>query len=196
MLVCSSFSNQVSENSCWSCGLAFQSKHDLQNHLHDVIDFNAITPLWDDDRYLKPFMQDDSLLYNFGEFDEGEDEQPSIMDEDIVRDLKNALETNGVDQDAVKKLVVDDRADDVFKRKETASVSDEHSNLPSSSDKKLVNGKDSRVCVSSIDKDQEEGSLMGNPHNHIATHIKKVNESYFGSYSSFGIHREMLSDKV
>ncbi|XP_058782575.1 probable protein arginine N-methyltransferase 3 [Vicia villosa] len=188
--------SKVSENSCWSCGLAFQSKQDLRNHLHDVIDFNAIKPLWDDDRYLKPFMQDDALLYNFGEFDEGEDEQTSIMDEDLVRDLKNALETNGVDQDAVKNLVVDDRADDVFKRKETASVSDERSNSPSSSDKKLVNGKDSRGCVSSIDKDPEEGSLMGNPHNHIATHIKKVNESYFGSYSSFGIHREMLSDKA
>ncbi|CAI8595971.1 unnamed protein product [Vicia faba] len=169
--------SKVSENSCWSCGLAFQSKHDLQNHLHDVIDFNAIKPLWHDDRYLKPFMQDDSLLYNFGEFEEGEDEQTSIMDEDLVSELKYALETNSVDQDA---------------------FSDEHSNLPSSSAKELVNGKDSRVCMSlsSIDKDREEGSLMDNPHNHIATHIKKVNESYFGSYSSFGIHREMLSDKA
>ncbi|KAI5410918.1 hypothetical protein KIW84_056167 [Lathyrus oleraceus] len=188
--------SKVAESKCWSCGLACQSKDDLQNHLHDVIDFNTITPLWDDDRYLKPFMQDDSLLYNFGDFEEGEDEQTSIMDEDLVTDLKNALETKGVDQDTVKNLVVNDHAYDDCRRKETAFVSDEHSNLPSSSAKELVNGKDSRGCVSSIDKDPEEGSLMGNPPSHIAKHIKKVNESYFGSYSSFGIHREMLSDKA
>ncbi|MCH98144.1 putative arginine N-methyltransferase, partial [Trifolium medium] len=113
----------VAESRCWSCGLACQSKHDLQNHLHDVTDFNSIKPLWDDDRYLKPFMQDDSLLYNFGEFEEVEDEQTSVMDEDLVRDLKNAI--YGDDQDAVKKLVVN----------ETASVSYDHSSLPSSSDK-------------------------------------------------------------
>ncbi|WJX36641.1 Protein arginine N-methyltransferase 3 [Trifolium repens] len=176
--------SQVAESRCWSCGLACQSKHDLQNHLHDVTDFSSIKPLWDDDRYLKPFMQDDSLLYNFGEFEEGEDEQTSVMDEDLVRDLKNAI--YGDDQDALKKLVVN----------ETASVSDDQSSSPSSSDKELVNGKDSRGCILSIDKDPEEGSLMGNPQNHIVTHIRKVNESYFGSYSSFGIHREMLSDKA
>ena len=178
------FYNQVAESRCWSCGLACQSKHDLQNHLHDVTDFNVIKPLWDDDKYLKPFMQDDSLLYNFGEFEEGEDEETSTMDEDLVRDLKDAI--YGDNQDAVKKLAVND----------DAYVSDNHSSLASSSDKELVNGKDSRGCVSSIDKNPEEGSLIGNPPNHIATHIRKVNESYFGSYSSFGIHREMLSDKV
>lgn len=174
----------MAESRCWSCGLACQSKHDLQNHLHDVTDFNGIKPLWDDDKYLKPFMQDDSLLYNFGEFEEGEDEETSTMDEDLVRDLKDAI--YGDNQDAVKKLVVND----------DAYVSDDRSSLPSSSDKELVNGKDSRGSISSIDKNPEEGSLISNPQNHIATHIRKVNESYFGSYSSFGIHREMLSDKA
>nr|AFK34241.1 unknown [Lotus japonicus] len=37
---------------------------------------------------------------------------------------------------------------------------------------------------------------MANSQNHIAKRIKKVNENYFGAYSLFGIHREMLSDKV
>lgn len=185
-------SNQVAESRCWSCGLSCQSKHDLQNHLHDVIDFNGIKPLWDDDRYLKPFMQDDSLLCNFGEYEEVEDEQISITDEDLLRELKNIKEAYGDDLDAVKSLV----ANGFFRRNEATSVSDDHSNHASSSDKELINGKGSRSCVSLIGKEPEEGSLMGNPQNHIAKHIKKVNESYFGSYSSFGIHREMLSDKV
>lgn len=29
-----------------------------------------------------------------------------------------------------------------------------------------------------------------------ASEIKIVNKNYFGLYSSFGIHREMISDKV
>lgn len=180
------FFYQVAESRCWSCGLTCQSNRDLQNHLHDVIDFNDIKPLWDDDRYLKPFMQDDSLLYSFAEDEEGEDEQISLIDEDLMRDLKNTEEIYGDGQNSVENAVVNDDACDVSSRKETASVSD----------KELINGKGSRGCVSSIDKDPEEGYLMANSRNHIAKHIKKANESYFGSYSSFGIHREMLSDKV
>lgn len=186
----------MAENRCWNCGSACQSKHDLLNHLHDVADFNDIKRLWDDDGYLKPFMQDDSLLYSFDEYEDGEDEQISPMDEDLVRDLKNAGEISFDDQDAMKNLAVNDDPYEVCRRKETASVLDDHSNLASSSDKELINGKGSRGCVASIDKDPEEGYLMANSHIHIAKHIKKVNEGYFGSYSSFGIHREMLSDKV
>lgn len=29
-----------------------------------------------------------------------------------------------------------------------------------------------------------------------SNNVKIVNEDYFGSYSSFGIHREMISDKA
>ncbi|XP_061351154.1 probable protein arginine N-methyltransferase 3 isoform X2 [Gastrolobium bilobum] len=179
--------SQVAESRCWSCGLTCQSNNDLQNHLHDVIDFNDVKTLWDDDRYLKPFILDDSLLYSFGEYEEDEDEQIALIDEDeqialidedLIRDLKDTEETFFVDQNA-----------------ETASVSDDHMKWASSSDKELISGKDSRGCVSSI-KDPEEGRLMANSQNHIAKHIKVVNENYFGSYSSFGIHREMLSDKV
>lgn len=32
--------------------------------------------------------------------------------------------------------------------------------------------------------------------NRLAKDVKIVNEDYFGSYSSFGIHREMLGDKA
>ncbi|KAG4989148.1 hypothetical protein JHK85_032131 [Glycine max] len=174
----------VAENRCWSCGLTCQSNRDLQNHLHDLVDFNEIKTLWNDDRYLIPFMEDDSLLYSFGDCDEeGEDEQITPIDEDLIKDLMNIEESIHDDQDVVNKMVVDDD------KHEIASVSNDHLNKASSS-KELINGKD--LCC---DKDPE-GHLMVNSQNHIAKHIKKINESYFGSYSSFGIHREMLSDKV
>lgn len=178
----------MAESRCWSCGLTCSSNQDLQNHLHDVIDLNDIKTLWDDDKYLKPFMQDDSLLYSFDEYEEGEDEEFTAIDDDLMRDLKNSDVTFSDYEDAVKEVVVNNDVYDACRTKETASIS--------SSDKELINGKDSRGFVSSIDKDPEEVHLMANSQNHIAKHIKKVNESYFGSYSSFGIHREMLSDKV
>ncbi|KAG2372505.1 protein arginine N-methyltransferase [Vigna angularis] len=106
-------------------------------------------------KYLIPFLQDDSLLYSFGECDEE----------------------------------VDDGKCD-------ASFSIDHLNRDSSSKRELINGKDSVGHALCSDKDPKKGPLIANSQNHIAKHIKKVNESYFGSYSSFGIHREMLSDKV
>ncbi|BAT93360.1 hypothetical protein LR48_Vigan05g005100 [Vigna angularis] len=182
--------SQVSENKCWSCGLTCLCKRDLQNHLHDVIDFNEIKTLWNDDRYLIPFLQDDSLLYSFGECDEeGEDEQITPIDEDLIKDLMNIDERISDDHDSTEKFLVDDGKCD-------ASFSIDHLNRDSSSKRELINGKDSVGHALCSDKDPKKGPLIANSQNHIAKHIKKVNESYFGSYSSFGIHREMLSDKV
>lgn len=148
---------------------------------------------WDDDRYLKPFILDDSLLYSFVDYEEGEDEQITPIDEDLMRDLKNSICDV---QNDLKKVVVIDDVYDACSSKKTASVPDDHLNLASSSDKELLNGNESRAHVSSIYNAREEGHLMASSQNHIAKHIKKINESYFGSYSSYGIHREMLSDKV
>lgn len=169
----------MAENKCWNCGLTFQCKRDLQNHLHDVVDFNEIKTLWNDDKYLIPFMQDDSLLYSFGECDEeGEDEQITPIDEDLIKDLMNIDERIPVDHDSEEKVLVD------------------HLNRDSSSKGELINGKDPMGHALCSVKDPKRGPFVANSQNNIAKHIKKVNESYFGSYSSFGIHREMLSDKV
>ncbi|XP_027342368.1 probable protein arginine N-methyltransferase 3 [Abrus precatorius] len=190
--------SQVAERRCWSCGLTCQSNNDLQNHLHDVTNFNDIKKaLWDDDRYLKPFMQDDSLLYSFGECgEEGEDEQITPMDEDLLRDLMITEETFRDDQSVAIKVGVNGGEYDACRRMETASASNDCLNWASPSNKELSNGKDSSGNVSCSDRDPEEGYSMAYSQNHIAKHIMKVNENYFGSYSSFGIHREMLSDKA
>ncbi|CAL0326269.1 unnamed protein product [Lupinus luteus] len=187
--------SQVAERRCWSCGLTCKSNQDLQNHLHDVINFNNIKTLLDDDRYLKPFIQDDSLLYSFDEHEESEDEQITAIDDDLMRDLKNSADAFSDNQNAVKEVVANNDLYDAPITEGPASISDDHLSFASLSGKEHNNGKDSRGFVSSIDKDSER-HLMAHSQNHIATHIKKANESYFGSYSSFGIHREMLSDKV
>ncbi|XP_028782201.1 probable protein arginine N-methyltransferase 3 [Neltuma alba] len=187
--------SQVADNKCWCCGLTFQSNKDLQNHLHDTVNLKDIKCLWDDERYLKPFIQDDSLLYSFDESEEIEDEQfPPINEEELVGDLKNSEEICGGDQNTVEKMVLN--ADDYdMSRVKGTTISVNDINSPSSSDKDLINDKDSRGFVSSNDKSQE-GHLISNSSSRLAKHIMKVNENYFGAYSSFGIHREMLSDKV
>ncbi|MED6146722.1 Protein arginine N-methyltransferase 3 [Stylosanthes scabra] len=183
--------SQVADNKCWSCGSTCQSNQDLQNHLHDAIDLSDIKTKWDDDRYLKPFMLDDSLLYSFVDYEDVEDEQIPPMDEDLMVDLKNSIETLDL-----KKVVVTDGVYDTSSSKKVASVPNDHLNQENSSEKELVNGKNSRPYVQPIDKAKDEGLLMAKSRNHMEKQIKMVNESYFGSYSSYGIHREMLSDKV
>lgn len=183
------------DNKCWSCGLTFQSNKDLLNHLHDTVNLKDIKCLWDDERYLKPFIQDDSLLYSFDESEEIEDDQfTPINEEELIGDLKNSEEISDGDQNTVEKMVLN--ADDCnTSRVNGTTISVNDINSPSTSDKDLVNDKDSRGFVSSDDKNQG-GRMISNSSSRLAKHIMKVNENYFGAYSSFGIHREMLSDEV
>ncbi|KAJ7949379.1 Arginine N-methyltransferase family protein [Quillaja saponaria] len=100
--------SQVAEQRCWNCGLTFQSNRDLQDHLHETFDFKGIKSLWDDSRYLKPFMQDDSLLYSFGDYEEGEDDQTvSIDKEELMRDLMIS-EEGCIDENTAEKTVLND----------------------------------------------------------------------------------------
>ncbi|XXG41195.1 hypothetical protein AAC387_Pa01g1713 [Persea americana] len=130
--------SQVAENKCWSCGFNCQSNKDLQAHLHTGVNFEKDGKLpWQDDIYLKPFMQEDAVLHNFGEDEDGEDDCAiSVDNEELMQVLVNEYD--------LREISLDD---------------------------------DNTLGVS-------------------AKEIKNVNESYFGAYSSFGIHREMLSDKV
>ena len=67
-----------------------------------------------------------------------------------------------------------------------ASASDDHLNPENS------NGSGSKE-VEEKANDKELSACFPNRH---AKDVKFVNEGYFGSYSSFGIHREMLGDKA
>ena len=81
---------QVANNRCWSCGVHCQSKQDLHGHLHQYVNTKDVKLLLDDDKYLNPFMQEDSLLYSFGGDEEDEDDYSTSFDkEEIVRDFGN-----------------------------------------------------------------------------------------------------------
>ncbi|XP_002513022.2 probable protein arginine N-methyltransferase 3 [Ricinus communis] len=152
--------SMVAENRCWSCGVTCKSNRYLQCHLHDAVNLKDIKLFWDDDRYLKPFLQDDSLLYSFiGDEESEEDFATQVDKEELMKDLRNIEEIR----------IEDDQTGQV-----SAAISDKFEG----------NGI------------KEVASVSKGPLNLAVTEIKKVNENYFGAYSSFGIHREMISDKV
>ncbi|CAI9765041.1 unnamed protein product [Fraxinus pennsylvanica] len=146
--------SQVAENRCWSCGMTCQSKRDLQNHLHELVNFESSMLQSDDDKYLKPILQDDALLYSFAEDVEDAD------GDDISTDPKELVNLNQFEQ-----ISTDDE-----------SCSDRY---PCRLTNPCENG--GKEVASASDR---------------ANQIRDINKNYFGSYSSFGIHKEMISDKV
>ncbi|CAN7010634.1 unnamed protein product [Brassica rapa subsp. trilocularis] len=132
-----------------------------ENKAVDVKDVNFP---WDDEKYLKPFWQEDSLLYSFADDEEEDEEEEGLDREGLIEDLQKLGDLS---------------IDDVSINKDVTLISNKQSCVDGLV---VVNGKDeeARVC---------DGRLAGR-------NIRKVNENYFGSYSSFGIHKEMISDKV
>ncbi|KAE8038434.1 hypothetical protein FH972_010945 [Carpinus fangiana] len=188
--------SQVANNRCWSCGVTCQSNQDLQNHLHETVNLQDIKSLWEDDRYLKPFMKDDSLLYSFGEDEEGEDNCTASVDkEELMRDLENFEEISIDDENAGDTTVFSsdtcDKNGGII-----VSASNDYSHTASSLEKVVVNGVDSREHADSSVGKLKDKPLRASFPTLIAKDIKNVNKNYFGAYSSFGIHREMISDKV
>ncbi|XP_021299978.1 probable protein arginine N-methyltransferase 3 [Herrania umbratica] len=186
--------SQVANNRCWSCGVHCQSKQDLQSHLHQSVNSKDFKLLLDDDKYLNPFMQEDSLLYSFGGDEEGEnDYNTSFDEEEIVRDFGNVC----IDDDVIaEEIELNAETSNKDRNKAVMIDSNGHLSLASSSKRIAENGMDYGESVRSCDSNPKDKHSRVYIADVVEKDIKKVNESYFGSYSSFGIHREMISDKV
>ncbi|XP_022745039.1 probable protein arginine N-methyltransferase 3 [Durio zibethinus] len=186
--------SQVADNRCWSCGVHCQSKQELRSHLHQSVSTNDVKLLLDGDKYLNPFMQEDSLLYSFGGDEEDEDDYNTSFDEgEIVRDFGNVC----IDDDnTAEEIELNSVTSNKDRNKAVMTVSNGHLSLANSSKRITDNGLDygetARPCDSNT-KDKQSRVFIADV---VEKDIKKVNESYFGSYSSFGIHRDMISDKV
>ncbi|KAL9828442.1 putative protein arginine N-methyltransferase 3 [Arabidopsis thaliana] len=157
----------VAENMCFSWKI-------------EADDYKDVKFPWDEEKYLKPFWQEDSLLYSFA--DDEEDEEVTFDREEVMEELQK-LGDLSIDVEALgeSSMSNSDKCN-INGSKDVTSLSNCNGLKQSSADDLIVNGKDAepKVC---------DGRLVNR-------NIRKVNENYFGSYSSFGIHREMLSDKV
>lgn len=132
-------------------------------------------------------MEGDSLLYCFDQDEDFEEDEcmPSIDEEELSRIMEDARHFDKlmVDAGVSGPIVSNMEAKEVL-----ASTS-----IVSSSSEVMVNGVD----VARNFPFKKENGLPHRVLNSVAaSEVKKVNKSYFESYSSFGIHREMLSDKV
>lgn len=159
----------MAENKCWSWGALGKCQLEAKD-----VNFP-----WDEEKYLKPFLQEDSLLYSFADDEEEEDEEEALDREDLIEDLRKLGDLSIVDDEAIGESSVSNNG----KCKDVSLISNSDDGKQSCADGLVVvngKGKEPSVC---------DGRLVGR-------NIRKVNENYFGSYSSFGIHREMISDKV
>ncbi|KAM3364396.1 hypothetical protein ACQJBY_014625 [Aegilops geniculata] len=154
--------SKVAENKCWSCA--------------EISQLEGKVP-WAEDSYLKPFMEDDSLLHSLSIFDDEDDEDcgmPVETGECLAGNGRSGeLQGNGLN------TIIDD-CSDISARFEKAVTTES-------------NGGDNN---GSLSEEQTDRQLKITRANVTAKEIKKVDDNYFGSYSSFGIHREMLGDKV
>jgi protein arginine N-methyltransferase 3 len=165
---------------------------------------------WQDDKYLTPFCENDPLLYGFElDIDDDGTETKLLSNKEIVAMLdnkevqsfmsmmgpENSMEDLAVClKDEMKGLAIDnlhsnDVIVDEIRNGSFTSLKD-HMN----SEAKLVSSlKVNDVMVTK--KNQKENRRVSFAQ--VAARERySINQTYFGSYSTFGIHREMLSDKV
>ncbi|KAM3383947.1 hypothetical protein ACQJBY_008537 [Aegilops geniculata] len=154
--------SKVAENKGWSCA--------------EISQLEGKVP-WAEDSYLKPFMEDDSLLHSLSIFDDEDDEDCGMPVEtgecSVVNGRSGELQGNGLN------TIIDDFSDISARFEKTVTTES--------------NGGDNSVPLS---EEQTDRQLKITRASVTAKEIKKVDDNYFGSYSSFGIHREMLGDKV
>ncbi|KAK2989873.1 hypothetical protein RJ640_015205 [Escallonia rubra] len=194
--------SQVAQNMCWSCGLHCQSNQDLHNHLHEgVHDLHGVTLKdgilpWNDEKFLNPFMMEDPLLYSFDEDDECEDELTTLSDkEELLRNLSSFEQISMSVENENDTETCTSSLSTSFENglKKVASTPDEYLDRENP-EKAIVDGFASYMGSSN---GKPEGTQSRISSAKVAENrVINANKNYFSSYSSFGIHREMISDKA
>ncbi|KAG0497008.1 hypothetical protein HPP92_001699 [Vanilla planifolia] len=186
--------SQVASIKCWACGLTFECIAELQNHLHAAVNIKICGNFpWDDDLYLKPFMNDDALLHSFAGDEEEEHFDGLVTKEDIHCEVVNVEDINEI-YNCNQRILEADKPYHINDHLIKGDVVDEFhaSNHFERNKSNSIYGKVENRGLHQKKKDELKVSFA----NVAAKEIKNVNENYFGSYGSFCIHKEMISDKV
>ncbi|GJN40122.1 hypothetical protein PR202_gb29292 [Eleusine coracana subsp. coracana] len=132
---------------------------------------------WDDDIYLKPFLKDDSLLHSLS------------IDDDDDEDCGTSIErgqcspgNGGLAEPCKNKL--------------SAVAEGNGSYMSARFEQVCAIGSAEGGSGGTLAQEQSDTQLKVARASVNAKTIKTVDDNYFGSYSSFGIHREMLGDKI
>ncbi|CAA0831436.1 Probable protein arginine N-methyltransferase 3 [Striga hermonthica] len=180
--------SQVAINKCWSCGTTCISKEDLQKHLHESANFDGSTFPWDDDKYFKPFMQDDSLLYSFDEDDDDDEGGVMPLDREELASYMSRFEPIDMHDEGTSDI----SAPELVNPRENGGKDAAAKPLEG-----LIVGNGNTTNGGLLPCRNRKNKSNADPSIKIAAdEIKSINKKYFSSYGSFGIHREMISDKV
>lgn len=184
---------QTAETAGWSVEAILE----LQKSLVDTKQKGPVSFEWREDKFLTPFLENDPLLYSFDDDEEDDNDVEEFHAADKTMALQELLEgTGGISSSPSSSAKSNELADltKVFQSL-GEGIRDELANpvnVAAHSDDgglKFSNGasqprkrdkKDLKVTFAEVAKRE----------------LRNVNKDYFGSYSAFGIHREMLSDKV
>jgi protein arginine N-methyltransferase 3 len=185
----------------------------------------AASPAWEDDKFLTPVLENDPLLYSFDDEGEDDDVgEMNAMDRTTA--LRELLDGNSTSTSTGLQVLAEpgsknDLADlakvflslDDQTREELASpvdVAPRASDVPAQPSLQddgapdlIAVDCDEEASVKSSNGTEPRPSKKKDKKDLKVTfaevakrEARNVNKDYFGSYSAFGIHREMLSDKV
>jgi protein arginine N-methyltransferase 3 len=154
------------------------------------------TQPWSDDAYLRPFLPDDGLLFHDWEEDEEEEERRKQGAGQGAADSAPAAAGGGSEVAALQaenealRAVVESMRTVVLQDQALREmlVEERHSQGASTSASASAGGSGAKAAAGN----QQQPGAAG-PAGQAA---QRIDESYFDSYSTFGIHREMLADKV
>ncbi|PKU87939.1 probable protein arginine N-methyltransferase 3 [Dendrobium catenatum] len=183
--------SQVAMNKCRSGYVLFKNFTCL--HDADNIKKDGKFP-WDEESYLKPFIIDDALLHSFANDEDEDDFDPPVTEEYILSELMNDGHIAQVYHSSQGILDAENP--------QTSACLDIRKHV--AAEEKVANffekSKSNGICGGSFNGEshqkQKDCQLKVSFANVVAREIRNVNDNYFGSYASFGIHKEMISDKV
>lgn len=223
----------MAETEAWSaeCSLKLQQSIREDAGLSMVTKSKGLnpsgSPAWKDDKFLTPFLENDSLLYSFD--DEGEDDDVEefnaadktsalreLLEGNSHSESSNSTETKvpaGTESVGASELadltkffqsLGEDIRDELVSPVDLSSTCDvpAHSSsgslLQDDGPPEAIDVDDREVIEleSKLPKKKNKKDLKVTFAEVAKREARNVNKDYFGSYSAFGIHREMLSDKV
>ncbi|XP_068664871.1 probable protein arginine N-methyltransferase 3, partial [Aristolochia californica] len=149
---------------------------------------------------LKPFMSKDAFLHSFdGDEDDQDECTPTVDREELLREVDNVRDFAGIclaDENVLDAVLNElDYVHGPFKK-----VHEDVHKFPIAAykDQNVIagNGMSGGELGRFPARERKDKSLEVSFVNVAAREIKNVNENYFGAYSSFGSHREMISEMV
>lgn len=151
---------------------------------------------WDDDKYLNPFLEDDAVLYSFDDDDEDDSfsvdpTEPALSQFEHLKvdEGCSSMHTSECDSSTLENGCQNGAKVINYDHHNGTDGENQFDMLIADDVTDISNGA---LALKRTTDDKRSASYSRSS----PDDIERTNKSYFSSYSSFGIHRDMISDKV